>query len=59
MKQIALFIGGCGLVYGGVKFTILTFALLAVGQFFTPIFAVCFAVPCLALGSILILEVVD
>ena len=54
MKRIACFIGGCGLTYGAVKFLALTYMLLAAGQFFTPILAVCFAVPCLILGIILI-----
>ncbi len=56
MKQIALFIGGLGLMYWAVKFFTLTFTLLAAGQFFTPILAAIFTVPCAIFGFILIAE---
>lgn len=56
MKRIAYFIGGCGLVYGGIKFIILTYTLLAAGQFFTPILAMCFTAVCLTISGALITE---
>lgn len=59
MKQIALFIGGLGLMYATCKFGALTFTLLAAGQFFTPILAAMFVVPCAVLGFILIEEALN
>ncbi len=59
MKRIVYSIGGCGLIYGAVKFLGLTYTLLAAGHFFTPILAVCFAAPCLLFGWILIWDAVE
>lgn len=59
MKRIALFIAGLGFSYATYKFGILTYTLLAAGQFFTPILAAMFAATLAVFGIIFLVEALD
>lgn len=59
MKKIAQFIVGAVCLYGVWKFGALTFTLLAAGQFFTPILAAAFTIPCAIFAFIFLGEAID